>query len=166
MKAKLNFYYSKKRKALIVLLIANLIYIVLVIFKNVLKLSTTLDYYELSNSYFGDSTTSSKKVIYLVTYVLLKMPIFFIVYFGIKDINFKKYLEDIMWGYRIHEFYNEASIFVRMSKNAKAASFHQKMLSCSTNYEEIDYGKRDGLLTESANRMLIEQADETDDSYF
>ncbi|CAI2371660.1 unnamed protein product [Moneuplotes crassus] len=121
MRRNLNYYYKERRKHLFLLFFSSVFFMGTTVVLGAIDSCFDLTLYSLN--YFSEDFNSTKTVFVFIFIldVIQQMSYFFYIFDSINNINFKKYLWDIMKGYRIDEHYGNSSIFLRKSKFWKQA---------------------------------------------
>jgi len=153
-----HFYYQKIKYKLFVLALTNIYFFIVSIMFNVLQ------YLNLIEKML--ETGERYSILLNITYVLLLwsyyLAFFFVIYFNIKNINFKKYLKDVYVGLDIEKHYDGSSIFIvktcwiSETLTSEKASFIKAVESDSddgdfsydSDDEEMDLSKKIKKLTE------------------
>ena len=108
LRKNLYFYYRKQKNKLFVLAVSNIYFFAVSFIINV------LEYF----NYFEEMliTEGEYHILLNATYVILLwtyyFSYYFVIYYNIKNINFKKYLKDVYTGLRIQHHYEGASIYI------------------------------------------------------
>ena len=114
LKKHLDFYYKKTKKSLIILLFCSVLYF----FLHFLYL-TGFKYVNVSKEKILKTHTTGEykgyeAVLWLVCDLIWNAPLYTLFYYNIKNIDFEKYLEDIMQCLNIGDHFQNASIFLRV----------------------------------------------------
>lgn len=111
MKANLYLYYEKQKWRLLWIIMANLLFMVFRVLYAVLSL------YNIPVRFISSKGLSIWiQALYITSMVSLSLSHLFLIYFNIKNINFKRYLMEIYKGLEIKNRYEEASIFIKKSR--------------------------------------------------
>jgi len=120
MRQNLNYYYLKNKKSWIVLTIATWFYFSVSSLFFLLKKFTNIHREEivfLGN--YPTEVTLSTMILLLLSRLFITIPLFFMIFFNIRNIDFAQYLKDTMNGYGIIEYYAHGSIFVKVRQRAQ-----------------------------------------------
>jgi len=119
LKTQLNYYYHKVKYDLLVLTIISIVF-----FTTQLILKIPSKYFNTEPSiiiYIGDFSDVRFTTLQFVFVMLIDLfsyaPLYLHIYFNIKNINFKTYLLEIMKGWNIDHYYQNASIFIWIREN-------------------------------------------------
>ena len=111
-----------------------------------------------------DTLTTAEKVFYYFIITMTNFNLFFVVYFNIRNINFKKYLEATYDGLGIGQHFEEASIFIfkspfhKQNVSRKMYEFEYSEEDLNVNHESLVYS----IYTESDDDLNESQKDIND----
>jgi len=111
LKKNLNYYYHRQRVTLFLLLIANISFMVSVVFLNTAIYFDALQIITEATKHIRILT----RIIWVFFIILINLTAFFVILYNVNNINFKIYLQTIYHGLGISQHYEGASIFIKQS---------------------------------------------------
>ena len=160
LRRNLYYYYIGKKNNLLVLLMFNIMIFLGYIGFWALLLRNNFDTYVHNR----DTLTTAEKVFYYFIITMTNFNLFFVVYFNIRNINFKKYLEATYDGLGIGQHFEEASIFIfkspfhKQNVSRKMYEFEYSEEDLNVNHESLVYS----IYTESDDDLNESQKDIND----
>ena len=116
LKSELHFYYSRNKYNLIVLLVASWVFF----WMSIILFFTRFNDFDPDEVYYqGTWKINTYPLLEIILYMIIDLfsyfPMFVYVYFNIKNINFKLYVEKSLKGIEVYDHYSTISIFIRKS---------------------------------------------------
>jgi len=122
LKEQLHFYYQKKKKDLLILTIVSILFFIIqIILKLPIKyFNSKADIMIYLNNFKIDKRefTVLEFVFVMVIDIAAYAPLFFHVYFNIRNINFKVYLREVLKGYCLEHKYRISSGFIYVKERS------------------------------------------------
>ena len=123
LKRHLDYYYTKTRKSLIILVVCSVMY-----FGLHLLYLTKFPYINRNKEKILITETTRKykgyePLLWMLFDFVWNIPLYTLFYYNIQNIDFERYLEDIMNGLGIEKHFQDASIFIKVKQINDDISF-------------------------------------------
>ena len=127
MKQSLHYYYIRNKKRITAFMIINIWYFLSVSISYCLVTLFNINSSEMFG--FGDSKSDNDlaRIGYFFLKIIVVTPILLYTYLSTKNVNIKDWMIDILLGYKIIDYYDQSSIFIKFSWFCKSKTSRCKL---------------------------------------
>ena len=115
MKRNLNHHYNVNKNNLKLLTFLNWICFSLLTIMNMISAITGTNLYSIINQSSDERSKNLMKLVLLLYLIGYNLPMYLYFFLNYKNIDFKRYVWEIMQGYKIVWYFDSWSIFIRRS---------------------------------------------------
>jgi hypothetical protein len=143
MRKDLFFYYMKIKWKMLTILILMIFYQFAIAIQFVpcryFSYAPEIEWYKVHKGAGKVPYSIPEIILMLFINLITYLPAYLLVYYNIKNIDFKKYVEEVMKGYQISNQYFNSSIFIKLRvKNAILESIVHETASLSDSHLDVD----------------------------